>query len=894
MEKMLRSNFGPYEILGMLGAGGMGEVYRARDPRLQREVALKILGVEGVFNAERQRRFLQEARSASALNHPNILSVFDIGDEDGRQYIVAELVEGESLRGLLQRGPVPVRKLLDIAIQVAAGLTAAHEAGIVHRDLKPENIMLTLDERVKILDFGLAKPRDPVTGSAEEQTRSHLLTTPGMIMGTASYMSPEQARGEELDFRSDQFSFGLILYEMATGKKAFQRDTPVQTLSAIISEDPSPISTHNVKIPAPLRWQIEGCLAKNPRERYGATIDLYHELRNIRDHLSETSYSSEPLVQLRTKTRKKLLLGAAAVAVASLVGGLLLSSWFVRPSPVDLGSEIFTPVAVNEEVENYPAWSRDGKSIAYVGEVNGVLQIFTRPLSSSVPIQLTHLDTDCYRPAWSSDGNRIFFDAKRKDTHIFDIWAVSAAGGSPQIVIENAANPELMPDGKSLFFFRNELKSGADIALWISSPVGSKPRKYPLPSQIRSPLVEADLVIAPDGSKMVLLYSSDFKDLHFWIIPYPKGTPYECKNLSQNHLAGFSWMPDGRHIVFSGDLKKTETDHLWIADTKSESQYPLTGGIEKEMEPAVSPDGKKILFVSSTKQYDLIQVPLDGSPFKNLTLTSRNEKAPAWSPQGDYFAYASDRNGSDVILLRSPSEGWERSVVTQKDFEGSNLISFSRPAFSPDGQRIAYHCNTSERTTIWISNIAGGSPVRLTADRHNQFCPAWSPDGEWLAYIYSDSGKYVLSRARFGASGSSTVIKTDALYFQPQWSPKGNWILYHSNQGLSLVSPDAKGTQLLGKGYWLTAGWSKDGSTIYAIKQDENRRLLLFAIDAENSQQKLIGDLGPSPVLVSDAPFAGFSLSPDGKSFLTSILRMKADLWMLENFMKEEKGFFRR
>jgi len=251
------AHLGPYEIISPLGAGGMGEVYRAKDPRLKREVAVKVLSAEVLGDAERQKRFQREAEAISALNHPNVLSVYDTGSENGTPYIVSELVEGESLRKLLQKGPVPIRRLLDIAVQIADGLAAAHQAGIVHRDLKPENVMLTREGRVKILDFGLAKPLFPHTGSAEELTASAALTDSGVILGTVRYMSPEQASGLPTDFRSDQFSFGLLLYEMATGKQAFVRNTPVQTLSAIVGDEATAISTLNPKIPAPLRWIIE-------------------------------------------------------------------------------------------------------------------------------------------------------------------------------------------------------------------------------------------------------------------------------------------------------------------------------------------------------------------------------------------------------------------------------------------------------------------------------------------------------------------------------------------------------------------------------------------------------------------------------------------------------------
>jgi serine/threonine protein kinase len=290
------TRLGPYEVLSSLGAGGMGEVYRARDTRLEREVAVKVLPAEVAADPGRVKRFEKEARSASALNHPNIVTIYDIGATDGLSWIAMERVEGKSLRELLFPGALPVKKLLQVATQIADGLARAHEAGIVHRDLKPENVMVTKDGLAKILDFGLAKLT--TTGSGSDEA-SHLPTetgtSPGMVLGTVGYMSPEQASAQTVDFRSDQFSFGSILYEMATGKRAFQKGTAVDTLSAILHEDPKPVAESNPEAPPPLRWIVERCLAKDPQDRYASTRDLARELATVRDHLGEALLSGAVL-----------------------------------------------------------------------------------------------------------------------------------------------------------------------------------------------------------------------------------------------------------------------------------------------------------------------------------------------------------------------------------------------------------------------------------------------------------------------------------------------------------------------------------------------------------------------------------------------------------------------
>jgi serine/threonine protein kinase len=286
------ARFGSYEILQRLGAGGMGEVYRAKDTRLDREVAIKTLSLDHASHPEALSRFEQEARSASSLNHPNIVTIYELGDENGTRYIAMELVDGETVRSLLASGPIPFRKLVTIAAQVANGLSRAHEIGLIHRDLKPENLMLSYDGTAKVLDFGLAKLLKPDRGDSDSSTT---ITEHGTVLGTVGYMSPEQATGEELDFRSDQFSFGSVLYEMATGTPAFRKKTHAETMAAILRDEPERLGAKTLQAPAPFIWIIERCLAKDPKQRYASTRDLARDLAAVRDRLADVpARESEP------------------------------------------------------------------------------------------------------------------------------------------------------------------------------------------------------------------------------------------------------------------------------------------------------------------------------------------------------------------------------------------------------------------------------------------------------------------------------------------------------------------------------------------------------------------------------------------------------------------------
>jgi predicted Ser/Thr protein kinase len=387
----------------------MGEVYRGRDDRLGRDVAIKVLPSAISEDADRRARFEQEARSASALNHPNIVTVYDIGSSDSAYFIAMELVEGRTLREHVAAGPVPTRKLLTIAGQIADGLAKAHASGIVHRDLKPENVMVNKDGFVKILDFGLAKLVAPIQDGGSHLPTTAPGTQPGIVLGTIGYMSPEQASGEPVDFRSDQFSFGSILYEMATGKRAFQKKTAVETLSAIIREDPEPISKSNPAAPAPLRWIVERCLAKEQEGRYASTRDLARDLKQTADHISEASGEAASVEKPRKgrrlwwATRLVMLAALLAVGVADLALRLRAGA------PTAKAPATLKRVTFGAGLEDEPSFSPDGKFLAYTTDERGSLDVVVQPLSGGEPIRVAGGDADEAQPAWSPDFSRIAF-----------------------------------------------------------------------------------------------------------------------------------------------------------------------------------------------------------------------------------------------------------------------------------------------------------------------------------------------------------------------------------------------------------------------------------------------------------------------------------------------------
>jgi Tol biopolymer transport system component len=909
---------GPYEILTLLGEGGGGHVYRAWDPRLQREVALKVLRQRSETDPDRVRRFIAEARAASALNHPNIVIVFDAAVEGDTPFIVSELIDGKTLREEIARGPVPIKRALDLATQIADGLATAHAAGIVHRDLKPENIMVTRTGRAKILDFGLAQqggfeareadPLDPAR-AADLQTQTEL----GLRAGTIPYMSPEQARGTAAGFHSDQFSFGLILYEMVSGRPAFRRDSPAETLDAVINEEP-PMAAIEARTPVQLRWIIERCLTKDPDERYGVTVDLHRDLRTLRDRLAEVS-AREAGTGTSAPARWTPVLVAAGLIAVMAAGVGLATRGTTEFSPIDLAALKFTPLATENAYEGFPAWSPDGQHIAYVADVNGTLQIFTRRLASAdPPAQVTHERYDCRYPFWSPDSRRIYYVSRARLREA--IWSISTAGGRPQVVIEDAIRGAISADDRTLAFLRDESKDDivSAASLWLSRRPGAEPwstgaaeawaTKYERLGNVR--FVEGSMAFSPDGTRLGLSavprsidVDPDKRGWQLWILPLPDGEPYRRLQWWPNpapRTASFTWLPDNRHIILGLTSITTPGSDLWMADVASDRAWPLTRSPGSEYDPASSPSGEQVVFTTGESDYDLVEVPLSGAPPRLILAASRNESDPAWSADGNLLAYVTDRSGQEEIWLRSrEGQEWlDRPLITQREFGDDLTIMLSAPTFSPDGRKIAYQRNGRKPIwplRIWISLTAAGAPTPLLPPSYAgyQSAPTWSPDGEWIAFTDWKESQWKLATLRVGSGDEPTVLRTDGLPdASPHWSPANDWITWETAQGLLLISPDGQRERLLTDEPLIVHTWSKDGAEILGVRYTENQRLQLVSFDTRHLElskrrapARELADLGPAiPV---NNPIRALSVSGDGKTVATSMLRrLHGDLSLLE------------
>ena len=855
---------GPYQIVALLGTGGMGEVYRALDSRLGREVAIKVLR-SGAGDAW---RFEIEARAASSLNHPNILTIHDVGESDGAPYIVSELLSGDSLRALLREGSLPTRRLLDIAIQIAAGLAAAHAGGITHRDLKPENVMVQPYGQVKILDFGLAKPATSGASADDDETR----TAHGILVGTLAYMSPEQALGREVDYRSDQFSFGAMLYEMATGKTPFRREDRISTLSAIVKEEPPSVGSLSPATPPPLRWVIERCLAKEPERRYTATADMCQQLRDVRDHLSEVYSSSTavPLAEARTRSRWIL---RSALALALVCSGFL-AGLAILSRTAGVRAFRFTPFATEGVDEGEPAWSPDGQTIAYIARVHGITQVLARKLDSPEPAAVTSATTDCRFPFWSPDGSRIYYWSG------WELWSVGAAGGEPQRMIHDvvwAAPPaSVSRDGRLLAYFAAD---GAFNSVRLMTLADGKSEVYsrpPFPAKFRT---ASGMRFSPDGRTILVWLVPDVDHgTDLWLLPVAGGEP---RRIPSELLRGYkslsaNWMSDSRHIVLATEPTPGAGFHVYKMDTETGNAEPLTQGTSEERDPSVSPDGNRMAFSSGGADSNLMEVSTDGLRVSTLLATSRREHSASWSPSGRYLTYVSDANGLPEIWLRSPAEGWARPVV-RHSAEGH--LDFASPRFSPDGLRLAY-ARVGERHLISIVNLSGGQTVPLERESVDQHSPEWSPDGHWIAYTRYVGRKWELAKSASGGGGHPVHLADGGgPLSRLEWSPTGQWICFSTGDRVYVIPAEGGTPRLLLKGVSAFT-FKRDGSNLLVIRRAKDWNWELLTVRVQDSVESRPLALN----LPSEAILAGARLHPDGKRMVLTVTQWKRDIWILDDW----------
>jgi len=855
----------------------MGEVYKAQDTRVGRQVALKILPESLAADGDRRRRFEQEARLAAALNHPNIMAIYDVGLDAHPPYIVAELVPGESLRAAIERGPLAARKAADIGAQVAAGLAAAHAAGIVHRDLKPENIMVTPDGTAKILDFGVARMQPKAT--AVDQTATLGQTAAGAVIGTAAYMSPEQARAQDVDYRSDQFSLGLVLYEMLSGRQAFARPSAVQTMSAIVEDEPPTLER---AVPTQLRWILERCLAKDREARYESTRDLARELTQLRDHFSElTAATGTGQAAAVGRPRRRVAVTALAGAViAAALAGWCAARLTGHSDAIDLSRYQLTPFATSLTEQFAPAWSPDGKTIAFLGRTaGGKLAVFVQPVGEHNATAVTGSDVGVLlgaRLLWSPDSRMIYYRCVAAGK--VGLCRVPASGGSSAMVKKDEIAGTISPDGSTLVTFNF---SYPDASLIISKTDGTEPRKYePGGLKVDSFYNTPILAFAPNGRNILFSVAMGGRGETAWLMPWPPGPP---KRIFPQ-IAGFSytpqwqWLPDSRHLIFSA-----RGGQVYMADVESGRYWPVLVQERPANSPTVSPDGSRIAYVTDLSHADVVAAPLGDGPMRTLLGGTHTHQGADAAPNGQ-FVFLSDHRGVSEVWVSSLNEGFERPLVSPSAVKsgGETAQFLMGPAISRDGRRVAFAAKFPSSNRIFTAFTSGGSAVEATSENGGfEMTPAWSPDGNWLAYTVSNGeSKTKLMKVRPG-SGEAPVVLGD--YFgwaMPEWSPTGEWIACHrfGDEHLMVVDPEGKGARELTADAG-PAVWSHDGKTLYQVQLDPPA---LVEIDLASGRQQKLRDLTDLAPYATMHPGLKASLMPDGKSVIYTVNRPRQEIWILD------------
>jgi serine/threonine protein kinase len=873
------TRLGPYEILSPLGAGGMGEVYRARDPRLRRDVAIKVLPSHLSSDFDRLSRFEKEARAVSALNHPNIVTIHEIAEAGSFRFLVMELVSGSTLRQLLAAGPMPFRKLLALAAQLAGGLARAHGAGIVHRDLKPENIMVTADGVAKILDFGLAKVEPPrAEGSPSSQLATETRgTEPGVVLGTVGYMSPEQASGRPLDFRSDQFSFGTILYEMASGQRAFSRATAVETLAAIVREEPAPLGSVRPDMPAPFRWVIERCLAKDPGERYSSTDDLARDLATLRDRLPETAAP----VAAPSRSLRWMMIAGWALAFLFL-GLLLLSSVRARrTSTPSAGAEAtITQLTNYGESEGPGAISPDGRQFAFVSDKGGSPDIWVRQVSGGEPLQITRDDAIEADLAYAPDGESLYYATL--GTERPTIWRIPALGGTSRKIVEGARYPSPAADGKRLAYARAR---GPDFLIWvgkgsieIAGADGTDARKLYEGKGI------GPISWSPDGRRLAFTQAEFFEARNLHILDVESAQEHPVTRFPSGSVNSEAWLPDSRSLVYSRESQSVlgSTADLGILSSEGELLRRLTLAVNSRfIDPSVAANGKRLLSTTETYQNEVWRVPLGPDPEsngKNAVRLLDSSWDPFWtqvSRDGATLLFNSTAAGSRN-LWTMPLDG--KAPPRQITFLSGSVLTHS--ALSPDRSRVAYASHQTGVSKIWVANVDGSNAVALTDGPAQDFWPAWSPDGKWIAFGSLRGGNPQLWKVP-SAGGKAEAITREG-GFRGDWSPTDNRIVYWKAGELQVAEVDS-GRVLLkipaADLIWALPVWSPDGRYFSAMREEAHGNSSLWMFDAKTGERRLAAMLPAGFHTIFRAAWSG-----DGRSLIVNRHREISHIVLLENF----------
>ncbi len=854
------TKFGPYEILAPLGAGGMGEVYRARDTRLDRDVAIKVLSGHFVSTPSLKERFEREARTISQLSHPNICRLYDVGSQDGSDYLVMECLEGETLADRLNRGPLTVEEVLRYGAQVADALDKAHQQGVIHRDLKPGNIMLT-KAGAKVLDFGLAKQAQATSASASvltAMTAGKPLTVEGTIVGTYQYMAPEQIEGSEADTRSDIFALGCVLYEMATGKRAFAGKTQASVIASILATEPAPLSRVAPMTPPALERLVRSCMAKEREDRIQSAHDVKLQLDWIAEAGSQAGIPAPVVARRRVSQRLAWAIAAlaAAAAIAFAIGFILRAPVAAHPLRVSIlppDQHSFDPMSI--------ALSPDGTKLAFVATLAGATpQLWVRPLDSTAAQPLAGTD-DASFPFWSPDSRSLGFFAQGKlriidasggavqtladapqprgaawgadGTILFTpsptsaLLRIPAAGGTPsQAVGQEKADsfalagsprwPAFLPDGRHFIFFRfaSDSRGGPRGNIHLGA-LDSQQDTILVATDDRGQYASGHLAFVRDGNLMT--QSFDEKKLKLAGSPVPIAEQVRGNDLG---AAAFSLSSDGK-LVFAGG-QSTTLDLAWYDRGGKKGDIIDSGTFQ---DAHISPDGKRVSAARADAGghleiyiYDLVR-----GTKSQFSFSQSRDDDPVWSPDGNTIVFDSGRNGK-IDLYTRPANGARQEELLYHD----DLDKYPS-SWSSDGKYIAYEGLTNHgHFDLWVMPMFGDrKPYPFLQEKYNIRYPVFSPDAKWIAYTSYEAGHGQVYVVAFPKPGGKFLVGDG---IGPVWSRNGKEILYVDDHSrIASVEATAHGDSVeLGKPQILFPT-QPVGPGLFEVSADGNRFLMMQA-----------------------------------------------------------------
>lgn len=880
----------------------MGVVYSALDTRLERRVAIKVLPRERVADPERKMRFVQEAKAASALNHPNIITVHDIACDAGVDFIVMELVKGKTLNRLIDHKGLRLDDTLKYGVQIAAALASAHSAGIIHRDLKPGNVMVTDSGLVKVLDFGLAKLVEPKPVDHLAATRTLALPTEdGAVVGTAAYMSPEQAQGKKLDARSDIFSFGAVLYEMVTGKGAFQHETMLSTLSAIVEKEPVPISTIAAQVPPELERLIMRCLRKD-RERRSQHMD---DVKLALEDLKEESDSGK----LCATTAPARLGFSPWFVVALVLTALVVSSvtWYLTRSHKLAPTPTLTRLTGDSGLATDPALSPDGKLLAYASDRSGEghLDVYVRQVGGGASLRLTQGPGDKRDPAFSADGTTIAYTGQQEAQ---GIYLVSTLGGPARKIAAAGQGVQFSPDGKWIAYWVGNV-DGAGLNIRGRARIFVVPTAGGTPRQIQPEFVTAALPVwSPDSAHLLFLGNPENSTrpentIDWWVAPLTSGPAVKTGALGATRSARLSgdflvfpwvvvagaWEPDGKGLVFSA--REGDSTNLWRIGLSPRTwkvtgpPERLTSGPTREEMPSVisGPAGTiRVVFASLTQNrsiWSLRVKPNEGKVVgeaQRLTHEDADAFFPSISKDGRRMVYISSRTGSQEVWIRDLGTGLE-SVLT-----ASRADKYS-PRISPDGSRVSY--SDSRTWDVYIVPSAGGAPEMVCEGCGE--ATDWSSDGRSILGNTVDGMAWVLDPS---SRHKTALFEIHDWIWTEAFSPDHRWFSFVDGTMMrSYIAPMRdnvvpESTWIGGVGGAVQA-WSPDGNLVY-FASERDGHACLWARRLDPSTKNPVGE--PFAVFHShDARLSlanqpEFNIALGGNLLVFSMGERTGNIWMAE------------